>query len=276
VQPFYDEWKEKSNAQDYGIDGVVIKVNERMLWDNLGYTAKSPRGGIAYKFPAEEAATKVLAITCQVGRTGAVTPVAHLEPTLIAGSVVKRATLHNEDEIKRLDVRIGDTVSLRKQEMLFRKFLMFTRSFAQKMQKHLSCQHLSRMQEFKLERQKVGKEHSAAWYCNNPHCPAKHLEGLIHFVSKRGINIEGLGEKIVESSASLDLFHDQVSIFKLRKKTILQGLEGFGEKSAENMISSIERACKASLNGSSIRLVSAMSARPLQKISQNISVRYRA
>jgi DNA ligase (NAD+) len=114
IQVFYDSWVTKKDKQDYGIDGLVIKMNERTLWDTLGYTAKSPRGGIAYKFPAEVVATELLAITCQVGRTGAITPVAELKPVLLAGSTVARATLHNEDEIRRLDVRVGDTVSLRK------------------------------------------------------------------------------------------------------------------------------------------------------------------
>ena len=114
IQTFYTTWTHKRVNQDYGIDGLVIKINERHLWDALGYTAKSPRAGIAYKFPAEEVATVLLGITVQVGRTGAVTPVAELTPVLLAGSTVRRATLHNEDEIKRLDVRIGDSVMLRK------------------------------------------------------------------------------------------------------------------------------------------------------------------
>jgi DNA ligase (NAD+) len=246
VQTFYDTWKDKRNAQDYGIDGVVIKVNERKLWDELGYTAKSPRAGIAYKFPAEEAATKLLAITCQVGRTGAVTPVANLEPTLLAGSVVKRATLHNEDEIKRLDVRVGDTVSLRKAGDVIPEIFDVHKELRPKGAKAFvmptSCPECGS----KLVREVVGKEQSAAWYCNNPHCPAKHLEGLIHFVSKRGMNIEGLGEKILEEFRELGLIHDYVSIFQLRKDDIA-GLEGFGEKSAENLIASIERAKKVPL-----------------------------
>jgi DNA ligase (NAD+) len=107
VQVFYEKWISKRNAQDYGIDGLVVKVNERNLWDELGYTAKFPRGGIAYKFPAEEVTTQLMSITVQVGRTGAITPVAELSPVLLAGSTVARATLHNADEIERLDVRIA-------------------------------------------------------------------------------------------------------------------------------------------------------------------------
>lgn len=238
VQSFYDEWKEKRTEQDYGIDGLVIKINERKIWDELGYTAKSPRGGIAYKFPAEEVATRLLSITCQVGRTGAVTPVAELEPVLLAGSTVKRATLHNEDEITRLDVRIGDTVSLRKAgdviPEIFDVHVDLRPKTAKKFSMPTTCPECGSV----LVKEIVGKDISAAWYCKNQACPAKHLEGLIHFVSKKGMNIEGLGEKIVEEFRELGLITDQASVFKLTKQDI-EGLEGFGEKSAENIIASI-------------------------------------
>lgn len=241
IQSFYDVWKEKRNKQEYGIDGVVIKVNERNLWDELGYTAKTPRAGVAYKFPAEEVVTKLLAITCQVGRTGAVTPVAELAPVLLAGSTVKRATLHNEDEINRLDVRIGDTVSLRKAgdviPEIFDVLKELRPKHAKKFIMPITCPECGSP----LKRETVGKETSAAWYCKNDACPAKHLEGLIHFVSKKGMDIEGLGEKIVEEFRELGLITDQVSFFKLKKDDIV-GLEGFGEKSAENIIASIDAA----------------------------------
>lgn len=241
VQDFYDTWKEKRNMQNYGIDGVVVKINERNIWDRLGYTSKSPRGGIAYKFPAEEVTTRLLDITCQVGRTGAVTPVAELDPVLLAGSVVKRATLHNEDEINRLDVRIGDTVSLRKAGDVIPEIFDVHKELrpknAKKFQMPTTCPECGSS----LERENSGKEVSAAWYCKNGLCPAKHLEGLIHFVSKRGMNIEGLGEKLVEEFREIGLIQDEPSIFRLKKEDIV-GLEGFGEKSADNIISSIDRA----------------------------------
>ena len=241
VQSFYDAWKEKRDNQDYGIDGLVVKVNERKLWDKLGYTAKSPRGGIAYKFPAVEVATKLLSITCQVGRTGAITPVAELEPVLLAGSVVARATLHNEEEIERLDVRIGDTVALRKAgdviPEIFDVFVDLRPKSAKKFSMPTACPECGSV----LVKETVGKDVSAAWYCKNGECPAKHLEGLIHFVSKKGMNIEGLGDRIIEEFRGLGLITNQVSIFKLRKEDI-EGLEGFGEKSAENIIASIEAA----------------------------------
>ena len=246
VQDFYETWKEKRDKEDYGIDGVVIKVNERSLWDELGYTAKAPRGGVAYKFPAEEVTTKLLNITCQVGRTGAVTPVAELEPVSLAGSVVKRATLHNEDEINRLDVRIGDTVSLRKAGDVIPEIFDVHRELRPKNAKRFLMPTTCPECGSALVREISGKDVSSAWYCKNGLCPAKHLEGLIHFVSKRGMNIEGLGEKIVEEFREIGLIHDEPSIFKLKKEDIV-GLDGFGEKSAENIITSIDAARRVPL-----------------------------
>jgi DNA ligase (NAD+) len=239
VEQFYEAWVDKKTKQDYGIDGVVVKINERILWDTLGYTAKSPRGGIAYKLPAEETATELLAITCQVGRTGAVTPVAELRPVLLAGSTVKRATLHNEEEIARLDVRIGDTVLLRKAGDVIPEIFGVVHSLrpahAQLFVMPTQCPECS----FPLAKEIVGKESSSAWYCKNKECEAKHLEGLIHFVSKKGMNIDGMGEKIVEEFRELGLIHDYASLFRLKKEDIVF-LEGFGEKSADNLLASIE------------------------------------
>jgi DNA ligase (NAD+) len=241
VQAFYDAWTHKRGNQDYGIDGIVIKINERNLWDALGYTAKSPRGGIAYKFPAEEVTTKLLGISLQVGRTGAVTPVAELEPVLVAGSRVKRATLHNVDEIERLGVRVGDTVMLRKAgDVIPEIFDVITDLRPKNAKKYVmpsKCPECGST----LVRETIGKELSAAWYCKNKLCPAKHLENLIHFASKKGMYIEELGDKTIETFHDLGLITDQVSIFQLKKEDI-EGLEGFGEKSADNIIFSIEKS----------------------------------
>ena len=238
VQKFYDVWVDKKSAEDYGIDGIVVKINERVLWDTLGHTAKSPRGGIAYKLPSEESATQLLAITCQVGRTGAVTPVAELAPVLLAGSTVARATLHNEDEIQRLDVRVGDTVALRKAgdviPEIFDVFKDLRPKNAKKFVMPIVCPECGST----LSREQIGKDISSALYCKNNECPAKHLEGLIHFVSKKGMNIDGMGDKIVEALREIGLISDYASIFKLKKDDIT-GLEGFGEKSAENLIEAI-------------------------------------
>lgn len=258
VQSFYDSWSKKRAGEDYGIDGLVIKIDERDLWDELGYTAKSPRAGIAYKFPAEEVATKLNAITLQVGRTGAITPVAELVPVLVAGSVVSRATLHNADEITRLDIRIGDTVAVRKAgdviPEIFNVFTELRPKGALPFVMPVVCPECGSI----LLKENVGKETSVALYCKNKDCPAKHLECLIHFVSKKGMNIEELGQKSVETFHDIGLITDFSSIFRLRKADI-EGLEGFGEKSADNIIASIEKARTVALH----RLLFALGIRHL-------------
>jgi DNA ligase (NAD+) len=247
VQTFYEVWSEKRGREDYGIDGLVIKVNERDLWDTLGYTAKSPRAGIAYKFPAEEVATVLRAITLQVGRTGAITPVAELVPVLVAGSVVSRATLHNADEISRLDIRIGDTVALRKAgDVIPEIFNVFKELRPQHATAFVMPTHCPECHT-ELVKENVGKESSVAFYCKNKTCPAKHLEGLIHFVSKKGMNIEELGQKTVETFHDIGLITDFSSIFRLQKIDMV-GLEGFGEKSADAIIASIEKARRVPLH----------------------------
>ncbi len=247
IQHFYDTWIHKRGRENYGIDGLVVKVNERILWDELGYTAKSPRGGIAYKFPAEEATTLLQAITLQIGRTGAITPVAELVPVRIAGSLVSRATLHNANEISRLDVRIGDTVKVRKAgDVIPEIFGIFEELRKKDSKSFIMSTHCPECNSL-LERESVGKEASVALYCKNKDCPAKHLEGLIHFVSKKGMNIEELGAKSIETFHDIGLVKDFSSIFTLQKKDI-EGLEGFGEKSADNIILSIEKAKKVSLH----------------------------
>lgn len=238
VQTYYDSWVHTRNDTDYGIDGLVIKINERALWDELGYTAKSPRAGIAYKFPAEEAATKLLGITLQVGRTGAITPVAELAPVLLSGSTVSRATLHNEDEIARLGVRVGDTVAIRKAGDVIPEIFGVFEELRPQSAKIFVMPKQCPVCSSALVKEIVGKTTSSAWYCKNKECPAQHLGGLVHFVSKKGMNIDGLGERIVETLHDIGLITDIVSIYHLKKSDI-EGLEGFGEKSAENTIASI-------------------------------------
>ena len=249
IQTFYDAWKDKRALENYGIDGMVVKINERRLWDMLGYTAKSPRGGIAYKFPAETVATRLLSITCQVGRTGAVTPVAELAPVLLAGSTVKRATLHNIEEIERLDVRVGDTVSLRKAGDVIPEIFDVFKELRPQSAKKFVMPEVCPECGTKLLREDVGPSStaSAALYCKNKNCPAKHLEGLIHFVSKKGMNIDGMGDKIVETFRELGLIHNYADIFTLTTADI-SGLEGFGDKSAENLIAAIEVSRKVPLH----------------------------
>ncbi|MDQ1284245.1 MAG: ligase [Patescibacteria group bacterium] len=244
IQEYYDEWKNKKDKEDYGIDGVVIKINSNDIQKALGYTGKSPRWGVAYKFPAERVTTVVEDIKVQVGRTGALTPVAHLRPVAVAGSTVSRATLHNEDEIKRLGIKIGDTVVVQKAgdvipevvEVLVGLRTGNERDFKMP-EKCPICGSAVRKQEVRIKK----KEESSAVYCLNPKCYAVEKEKIIHFVSKKGFNIDGLGEKIVEQLMNEGLVSNVADIFEL-KKGDLESLERFAEKSAENLIKAIEES----------------------------------
>jgi DNA ligase (NAD+) len=159
----------------------------------------------------------------------------------LAGSTVKRATLHNEEEIRRLDVQVGDTVALRKAGDVIPEIFDVFKELRPKDAKEFFMPTVCPECGSRLEKEMVGKESSAAWYCKNADCPAKHLEGLIHFVSKKGMNIEGLGEKIIAQFREIGLVSDYASIFHLKKEDI-EGLEGFGEKSAENILLAIEKS----------------------------------
>ena len=240
VQQFVDWWTGKRNDQEYGIDGVVIKLNDTSLRNDLGYTAKSPRFGVAYKFPAEEVTTVVENIEIQVGRTGVLTPVAHLRAVLVAGSVVSRATLHNQDEIDRLDVRVGDTVILRKAGDIIPEILQVLRELrpegAKKFRLPDTCPVCGAPAAPRTGG--LGSD-SVALYCTNRHCPAQSLENLIHFASKKAMNIVGMGEKIVEKLLNENLIKTPVDIYHL-KKDDLENLEKFGDVSANNLLESIE------------------------------------
>lgn len=245
IQKVYEEWSEKRSKQDYGIDGLVIKINSRVIQEALGYTGKSPRWGVAYKFPAEKVTTIVEDIKVQVGRTGALTPVAHLRPVLVAGSTVSRATLHNEDEIKRLDVRIGDTVVLQKAGDVIPEIVEVIKNLRTGKEKKFVmpekcpiCGSITKREDINTK-QKI----SAATYCTNKKCFAQEKEKLIHFVSKKGFDMEGLGEKIVEQLMNEGLITNFVDIFELTKGD-LEPLERFAEKSADNLIESIKGSKK--------------------------------
>ena len=254
VEEMYEKWKEKREDEEYGIDGLVIKINEREIFDALGFTAKAPRAGIAYKFPAEEVSTKVKDITIQIGRTGVATPVAELEPVLVYGSRVKRATLHNIDEIERLDLRVGDTVIIRKAGDVIPEIVSVVKELRNKQKNLLAKKFI--MPEFcpvcnsKLEREinKVNKSgFSTGLFCKNEYCEAKHREYFTYFVAKKAFNIDGMGEKIIDEFYDLGLVRNVLDIFKLKKEDI-EGLEGFGEKSADNLINAIEASKNISLH----------------------------
>ncbi|MEA4910523.1 DNA ligase [bioreactor metagenome] len=244
VEKMYEAWKNKRESEEFGIDGLVVKINEREIDKRLGFTAKSPRGGIAYKFPAEEVSTKVLGITIQIGRTGVATPVAELEEVLVYGSRVKRATLHNSYEIERLDVRVGDTVIVRKAGDVIPEIVSVIKELRPKNSQKFKMPTNCPVCNSKLEREenKVNKSgFSTGLFCKNSDCEAKHREYFSYFVSKKAFNIDGMGEKIVDEFYDLGLIKNVLDIFKLKKEDI-EGLEGFGEKSAENLINAIEKS----------------------------------
>lgn len=242
VQEFVDRWIPLRNHEEYAVDGVVIKLDDTQVRLPLGYTAKSPRFGVAYKFPAEEVTTIVESIEVQVGRTGVLTPVAHLTPVLVAGSVVSRATLHNQDEIDRLDVRAGDTVILRKAGDIIPEILQVLLDLRPNRTKKYSLPDRCPVCDTLVTKKQGGTgSDSVALYCTNRHCPAQSLENLIHFASKKAMNIVGMGEKIVEKLVAQNLVQTPVDIYSL-KVADLESLEKFGELSANNLVSNIEKS----------------------------------
>ena len=186
-------------------------------------------------------------IELQVGRTGAVTPVAHLKPVRIAGSLVRRATLHNMDEIERLEVKIGDTVMLRKAGDVIPEIFGVVKELRSGKEKKFSMPEKCPVCGTKLVREESGKKLSVAWYCPSKDCDAKHREAFAHFVGKKGLDIEGLGEKIVNTFLDIGLIRHIPDIFGLKKEDI-EGLEGFGEKSAENLVTAIKKSKKVPLS----------------------------
>ncbi|MFA6551117.1 MAG: NAD-dependent DNA ligase LigA [Patescibacteria group bacterium] len=242
VQVMYNDWINKRNKQNYGIDGLVIKVNSKKLQDILGYTGKAPRWALAYKFAPEKATTVVENITVQVGRTGALTPVAHLRPVSVAGTTVSRATLHNEDEIARLGIKIGDTVVIHKAGDIIPEVVEVLKKLRTGKEKKFSLPKKCPICESEVER-RAGE---AATYCTNKKCFAQELERIIHFVSKKGMNIEGLGDKIVEQLLNEGLIKDAADIYYLTAGD-LEPLERFAEKKAENIINAIEKSKQVDL-----------------------------
>jgi DNA ligase (NAD+) len=246
VQVFFKSWEHRKDKQEYGIDGIVLKINSTELQNFLGYTGKSPRWALAYKFIPEKVTTVVEDIKVQVGRTGALTPVAHLKPVLVAGSTVSRATLHNEDEIKKLDLKIGDTVVIHKAGDVIPEVVEVLKNLRTGGEKKFQMPKTCPICGGAVKREVIGLKNgdeSAAHYCLNKKCFAVEKENIIHFVSKKGFNIEGLGEKIAEQLMSEGLISNAADIFELTAGD-LEPLERFAEKSADNLIKSIEQSKK--------------------------------
>lgn len=249
IMSFWKEWQKRAPKEDYWIDGIVIKVNEKKYQEALGYTGKAPRWGIAFKFPAEEVTTVLEDISFQVGRTGVVTPVAHLRPTVVAGSLVSRATLHNEDEIKRLDIRKGDTVILRKAGDVIPDIVKVLTEFRDTTSTPFIMPKTCPVCESILEKKVIGekKEQSSAYYCSNKSCPGKDRKKLYYFTSKKVFNIEGLGPKIIDALLDAELISEPADFFTLKKGDLL-ALPRFGELSVNNLLESIELARDISLD----------------------------
>ncbi|MFA6227246.1 MAG: NAD-dependent DNA ligase LigA [Candidatus Paceibacterota bacterium] len=244
VEKFYKKWSKEKDRLDYGLDGIVIKVNSRKIQETLGYTGKSPRWGIAYKFPAEQVTTVVEDIVLQVGRTGVITPVAHLRAVLVAGSTVSRATLHNEDEIKRLDVRIGDTVILQKAGDVIPDIVEVLKDLRTGKEKpYIFPKKLDACGGDGAIERIPGQ---SAWRCVNTNSFAQQKRKFYHFVSKKAFNMDGCGPKIIDALLENNLISNFDDIFTLKKGDLL-ALPRFGEKSVDNLLASIGGARKVSL-----------------------------
>ena len=232
-----DKWHDDRKKLDYETDGLVIKVNNFSLYEILGYTTKSPRWAIAYKFPAEQVKTKLMDVTFQVGRTGVITPVAELEAVNLSGSVVKRASLHNFDEIRRKDIKIGDNVIVEKAAEIIPQVVNVV--FNDRTGEEIEIQEPANCPVCNSEL--AHEEGLVALKCHNPLCPEKVKRQIAYFVSRDAMNISGLGDKIVEKFIELGKIKTIVDIYSLKEyREELENLEKMGQKSVDNLINNIE------------------------------------
>jgi len=247
---YCEKWEKKRKTLNYEIDGIVVKVDETSLWDELGTTAKAPRWSVAYKYAARQATTVVRRIRVQVGRTGTLTPVADLEPVEVGGVTVSHSTLHNMDEIERLDVHEGDTVLIERAGEVIPHVVQVV--------KHGQEEKRFRMPTHCPEcKSRIHKsEGEVAYRCVNSACPARRKESLLHFAGRHAMNIDGLGDKLVDQLVDKGLVKDAADLFRLDVET-LAALERMGEKSAQNLVEEIE----ASKQNSLARLIYALGIR---------------
>ena len=244
VMEYINYWDKQRKELPYEIDGIVIKVNNYNDQRKLGVTAKVPKWAIAYKFPAEEVLTKVKDIEFCVGRTGKITPRADLDPVRLAGSIVRSATLNNQDYIKEKDVRIGDIVSIRKAGEIIPEVVEVKKERRTGSELPFEMIENCPICGTKLSK----KEDEVAYFCTNPNCDARNIEGLIHFSSRDAMNIEGFGERIVEDFYNMGFLKSIDAYYNLKNyKEDLMELEGFGEKSINNLLINIENSKKNSL-----------------------------
>ncbi len=260
---YITEWTERRNSLPYEIDGIVIKLDDLDAQKKLGFTVKYPKWATAYKFPAMEVYTKLRDIKFSVGRTGQVTPNAILEPVVLAGSTISKTTLHNEEYVMLRDIRIGDTVAIKKAGDVIPEVVRV-----------LEERRTGNEKPFKMIKQcpicgsnLFKKETEAAYYCKNPYCDAKKIEGLIHYASRDAMNIEGFGDNIVEDFYNMGYLKNFPEFYTLKKfKNELMELEGFGNKSIQNLLDSIEKSKTNSLE----RLLFALGIRYVGKKTAKI------
>ena len=234
---------ERRHELDYDIDGMVVKVNSIAYQEQLGYRARNPRWAIAYKFPPEQQRTKLKDITVQVGRTGVVTPVAQLEPVFLAGSTISRATLHNEDYIAQKEIMIGDTVIIEKAGEVIPAVVAVDKTKRDGNERAFAFPDLCPECGTPL----IRLEGEAAVRCPNTlHCPAQVREGIIHFASRDGMNIDGLGPAVINQLYQAELIHDSADLYYLTREELLT-IERMGEKSADNLLKSLEKSKNCSL-----------------------------
>ncbi len=268
VLAHYREWMEKRESLPYDVDGIVIKVNSTAERQALGVTAKSPRWAIAFKFPARQATTRIDDIIIQVGRTGALTPVAILEPVKLSGTTISRSTLHNEDELRRKDVRVGDVVLVERSGDVIPSVV-------------------SVMTERRTGRERpfvwpakcpacgsaiTKPEGEAIWRCVNPSCPARIRESILHFAGRRAMNIDGLGEALVDQLLGAGLVRSIPDLYALKREDLIT-LERLGPKSSRNLLDQIERSKTRDL----ARLVFALGIRHVgERLAQTLAARFRS
>ncbi|WP_164670131.1 NAD-dependent DNA ligase LigA [Virgibacillus doumboii] len=262
VIEYVEYWENERPNLNYEIDGIVIKVDNLAQQEELGFTAKSPRWAIAYKFPAEEALTTLREIELSVGRTGVITPTAILDAVKVAGTTVKRASLHNEDLIREKDIRLGDTVVIKKAGDIIPEVV-----------RAVEDKRTGNEKEFFMPdecpacgSELVRLEEEVALRCINPNCPAQLKEGLIHFVSRNAMNIDGLGEKVIIQLFQENLIQTIADLYRLNREDLLQ-LERMGEKSVANLLKAIDTSKDNSLErllfGLGIRFVGSKAAKTL-------------
>ncbi len=240
VFEFRDYWADHRGEIPYEIDGTVVIINDNELFERAGVAGKAPRGAIAYKFSPKEATTRILDIKVQVGRTGVLTPVAEMEPVVVGGVTISHATLHNEDEVKRLDVRVGDTVIVSRAGDVIPQITSVLKDLRTGNERPFRMPSLC-----PVDGGRVVKE-GALSKCSNANCGAKHKESLYHFVSRAAFDIRGLGPKIIDRFLDEGLISDAADIFELKEGDI-EVLQRFGEKSAENLMKEVNEKKKISL-----------------------------